>query len=649
MNWPTRGSRSLGGPAQSEAAGFASPSAGHIPAPYRRVLAALLVILCVWFALRWGSDYFDRPPEIAKKQSTIIDPPPEDVGFVRANPTVPVPVSPFRFTEIAESAGIDFVHVSGMTEAKHFPTAYGSGVAIFDADNDGKLDLYFASATYFPIGSVKTGPNRFYRNRGNNRFEDRTLQSGLGFEGYCQGIVVGDIDNDGAPDVFLCNYGLNQLYRNRGDGTFENITESAGFRQAGWSTTGAFLDFDRDGDLDLYVANYGSWNLADDKERCEAAVSPLVPGARRVRIYCSPKSILPARHDLFRNNGDGTFTEVAAAAGLTRADGRGLGVIATDLNDDGLTDLYVANDMCPNFVYFNRGDGTFEDVTDSSGAGYGSEGQVLAGMGVDAEDINADGRADVFVTNYWNEPNSLYLNLGQGRFAERSRSSGFMHDSLPWVGWGCALADFDNDGVPDVFVTNGQVDDNLEEAGHVNPYLEPALLHHNDGHGKFTLATRMAGAYFETDHVGRGLAVGDLDNDGDIDLVINHKGGPPALLRNDTSTNHNWIRIRLEGTRSNREGIGARVSVETEDQTIVRIRKGGASYGSAHDPRLLFGLRNARAARRVTIRWPSGRTEAFENLAGSRDWLLREGSGRGISPAEPGGDAADRGHRRSSE
>ncbi len=551
---------------------------------------------------------------------------------MRANWTHAVPVSPFRFTDIAQQAGIDFVHVSGMTEAKHFPTAYGSGVAMFDFDNDGKLDLYFATMTFLPPGKILTGSNRLYRNVGDSRFEDATKRSGLGYAGFCHGIVVGDIDNDGDQDIFLCNYGSNVLYLNNGNGTFTDISHSAGIDRTGWSSGGAFLDYDNDGDLDLYVANYGSWKLPDDDRYCDAAPSPFMTNpSPKLRIYCSPRSILPTRHVLYCNNGNRTFTDVTEAAGLGRSDGRGLGVIAADINDDGLIDLYVANDLCPNFVYLNQGDGTFRDATDTSGAGYGPDGLARAGMGVAAEDVNADGRTDLLVTNFWNEALGLFLNLGTGLFADRARAMGMYHDSVLWVGWGCALADLDNDGWPDCIVANGHVDDNLERLGYDTPYAEPALLHHNIGGKRFELATREAGSYFDSYHVGRGLAYGDLDDDGDIDLVISHKDGVPALLRNDTKTTNHWIRLCLQGIRSNRDAVGAQVKVEAAGQIITRQRKGGGSLASAHDPRLLIGIGEAEVARRVVIHWPSGQVDQYFNLPAGTGFLLREGTGQ----AEP--------------
>ncbi len=590
---------------------------------------ALLALLLAAFGITLGYRSLSAPGPRATgvplTASAIVLDPPRDLAQVRANPTVPIERSPFRFTEIAESAGIRFVHNSGMTELKHFPTAYGSGVAMFDYDNDGKLDLYFATATQLPPGIAPSGPNRLYCNLGNDRFEDVTDRSGLGYAGYCQGLVVGDIDNDGDQDVFLCNYGTNVLYRNNGNGTFRDISKAAGVdRPEGWSTAGAFLDYDRDGDLDLYVARFGHWKIPDDVRFCGGPKAPGIPGPEQVHIYCSPQTIRPARHILYRNNGDATFTDVTEQAGLGRTDGRGLGVVAADLNDDGQIDLYVANDTCPNFVYLNRGDGTFEDATDSSGAGYDAEGRVRAGMGVDAEDVNGDSRPDLLVTNYFSEPNALFINLGGGRFEEQTRSRGMMHDSLLWVGWGCALADFDNDGWPDCFVTNGHVDDNLHLFDLKNPFAQPALLHRNRAGSRFELATRDAGDYFDSDHVGRGVAYGDLDNDGDIDLVVNHKDGPPAVLRNDTESKHRWIRLRLLGTRSNRDAVGARVAVEVGPRTIHRQRKGGSSYASAHDPRLLVGLGDAPGAQQVTVRWPSGRVERYRDIPAGADVLLME-------------------------
>jgi len=560
-----------------------------------------------------------RPPSGEPIEDSIAGIVGTELVSTRLNTSRPQAPSPFRFAEIAQQAGIDFVHFSGMTEERYAPTANGSGVAIFDYDNDGKLDLYFATGTLLPLGTARKGTNRLYKNLGNNLFQDVTQGSTLAFAGYCHGIVVGDIDNDGDQDVFLCNYGTNVLLLNNGNGTFKDISKIAGIGGFNWSTGGAFLDHDNDGDLDLYVTNYGQWKIPGDVQVC---------GKGKVRTYCIPTSIKPARHILYRNNGNLTFTEVTEAAGVARTDGRGFGVVATDLNGDGRIDLYVANDMCPNFVFLNQGDGTFKDVTESSGAGYDARGKTHAGMGVDAEDVDGDGRPELFVTNYWNEPNSLYMNLGDGMFEDRTPTSGMASDSMPWVGWGCALADFDNDGWPDCFVSNGHVDNNLELLGYNSPYAHPPLLHRNlDGRG-FRLATRDAGPYFDENHVGRGVAVGDLDDDGDIDIVINHKDGAPALLRNDTTTPHHWIRLCLVGTVSNRDAVGARVEVELVGRTLVRQRKGGTSLESAHDPRLLIGLGSEPEVRKLTVRWPSGRVSVAEHISADMSYRVVERRGR---------------------
>jgi hypothetical protein len=541
-----------------------------------------------------------------------------------ANPTVPQAPSPFRFSEIAAEAGIDFVHFSGMTAEKHFPTANGSGVAVFDFDNDGKLDLYFATCTLLPLGTIRGEPNRLYKNLGGNKFRDVTESSGLGFRGFCHGIVVGDIDNDGDQDVFLCNYGANALYLNRGDGTFLDISKAAGVDRPGWSSGGAFLDYDNDGDLDLYVANYGVWDYPQDAKFCTQEDFLYAPGEEKVRFYCSPKTIRTTKHFLYRNNGDRTFTDVTDAAGVGRTDGRGFGVVSADLNGDGRIDLYVANDMCPNFLFLNKGDGTFEDATEVSGAGYDRNGRMLSGMGTDAEDVDGDGRPDLFVTNFERQSNTLYSNLGSGMFQDTTPVAGMAADSFAWVGWGCTLGDFDNDGWPDSFVTNGHVDDNRHLLGQMVEYAQPPLLHRNLGGKKFRLATRDSGTYFESRHVGRGLAFGDIDDDGDVDLVINHKDSAPALLRNDTKTGNHWLRLVLVGTRSNRDAIGARVQVETEARTLTRQRKGGTSLESSHDPRLLIGLGSSSRPVKVRVVWPSGAVSEVDRLEVDRTHTITE-------------------------
>ena len=558
--------------------------------------------------------------------------------------------SPFRFAEIAKEAGIDFVHFSGMTEAKHFPTANGSGAAIFDYNNDGLFDIYFATATLLPLGTGTKGPNRLYKNRGGNHFEDVTEAAGLGYRGFCHGIITGDIDNDGDQDVFLCNYGPNVLYVNNGNGTFKDISKQAGVDAPNWSSGGAMLDYDNDGFLDIYVANYGRWIYPDDHH--------LVGDKdKKIWLYSSPRTITTVRHLLYHNNGNGTFTDVLDKV-ITRefeiedpvtksktkvrrpeprADGHGFGVVTADVNNDGLIDIFVANDMNPNFLFLNHGDGTFDDVSEMSGAAFNKDGNAQSGMGVDAEDVDGDGLPELFVTNFTNEYSTLFQNFGNGIFFDSTPNFGLASDSMPWVKWGCALADFDNDGWPDCFFVNGHVDNNRRELGQPVDYEEIALLFRNDRGKRFRLATRDAGPYFETKHVGRGAAFGDIDNDGDIDIVVNHKDAAPAVLRNDSKTDNHWVRFALQGTKSNRDAIGARLEVTAGGRTIYRQRKGGYSMQATNDSRITVGVGNVAEVSKVVIRWPSGIVQTLENLKVDQEHKVIEP--KTGSPQPPAGPA----------
>jgi enediyne biosynthesis protein E4 len=537
-------------------------------------------------------------------------------------PDTPQEPSVFRFVDSIKGSGIDFVQVSGMTPEKHFPTANGSGVAILDADGDGKMDLYFANCTYFPVGSKKTGPNRLYRNKDGKTFEDVTAQAGVGYEGFCHGIIVADVNNDGHPDLFLCNYGPNVLYLNDGKGHFRDVSKEAGIDRAGWSSGGAPIDYDNDGDLDLYVANYGEWDLKKDGDkRCSDP-------AGKIRYYCNPKEVKNVKHYFYRNDGlkDGVphFTDVYDQFLFDESqqkfvpgkdNGHGFAAVAADVNGDGMIDLYVANDMNPNFLFLNMGGGKFRDAGDESGAAYDSKGVALSGMGVDAEDVDGDGFPELIATNFQNEPVTLYHNdLGaKCIFQEMAATYGLAADSMPWVKWGCLLGDFDNDGWPDCFVTTGHVDDNRPQMS----YSEPPILFRNvaiDAKPKpvrrFRISTRDVGPYFSSKHVGRGAAFGDLDDDGRLDVVVNHKDAAPALLTNQTPANGNhWIRLNLKGTKSNRDAIGAKVEVKAGDLTIYRQRKGGCSMLSSNDPRILIGVGPTTKVARVTVHWPSGQPD----------------------------------------
>jgi enediyne biosynthesis protein E4 len=566
-------------------------------------LAAIALFASVWAGCG-GQKSSSRPP---------IPIAPEPVANAahpdRASASIEAARGPFRFTDIRPDSGVDFVHVSGMTPEKLFPTANGSGVAVFDFNGDGKLDLYFATGNVLPLPAMPAANNRLYKNLGGGKFVDMTEQSGLGFRGYCHGITVGDIDNDGDPDLFLSNYGGDALFVNNGDGTFTEVGRAAGiYRPGTWSSSAAFLDHDGDGDLDLYVSRYGDWEYPRDDQFCGDE-------ARKIRRYCPPATLKPVKHTLFRNNGDRTFTDITDTAGLGRSDGHGFAAVAADLDGDGKTDIYVANDRDPHFLYLNNGNGTFRDVSEDSGAAFDIEGQAQAGMGVDAEDVDGDGRPELFVTNFADEYNTLYRNLGRGYFLDATANFGLAVDGISWIGWGCVLADFDNDGWPDIVVANAEIDDNAESLGKPLGYGQPPLLYWNQGGRRFGLATAGAGAYFEGRHLGHGLAVGDLDEDGDLDLVISHKDGPPAILRNDTPTGNFWIRFDVVGTRGSRDAVGTRVEIEAGGRVINRQKKSGYSLMSAHDPRILVGLGAADVVSHVTIRWPSGVTSTLEHPA----------------------------------
>jgi hypothetical protein len=445
-------------------------------------------------------------------------------------------------------------------------------------------------------------------------------------------VITGDLDNDGDQDLYLCNYGPNVFYLNNGNGTFRDVTAETGTGSPAWSSSGATLDFDQDGLLDFYVSNYGEWIFERDKDRFCGNLE------HKIRQYCSPKEIKTVKHHLYRNEGikDGVprFRDVIDQVGIGRTDGHGFGVVAADLNNDGKIDLYVANDQNPAFTFINKGDGTFHDATDESGAAYDERGQAQAGMGVDAEDLDGDGLPELFKTHFKDEYNTMYRNLGDGTFFDQTPAYGIAADSLPWVGWGCVLGDFDNDGWADVFVTNGHVDDNYHLfVPPLNiPYAEPPLVHRNvaldstpESGRRFRLSTRDVGDYVAKSHVGRGLAYGDYDDDGDLDLVINHKDGPPALLKNETPDRGHWIRLSLKGTRSNRDAIGTKIQVVLSDkQSIYRQRKGGTSMESSHDPRVLIGVGAVETIPKLKIRWPSGTETTLKNVKVDQTLELEE-------------------------
>lgn len=510
--------------------------------------------------------------------------------------------SPIRFSLVPENGGITFRHQTGTSPEKPFPAANGSGIAVIDFDRDGYQDLYFASGTPFPIDLKRAAPhNQIYRNRREWQFHDVTTRTGLGHNGYTAGLAVGDFDNDGFSDLFLSCYGPDVLFHNRGDGTFERVV--SGVEDPRWGTSATFLDFDQDGNLDLYVCNYGEWT-PETNQYCGNR-------EKNVRIYCSPHTLKGVRSSLFHNLGNGQFADVTEATGVGARIARSQGVIAADFNQDGWTDLYVGNDLHANSLYINAGQGRFEDATELSGTGYNERGQMQAGMGVDVADITGDGSFELLVTNFEGETNTLYEYVEPKVYRDSTVSFGLAADSLPWVGWGCAIRDFDLDGADDVWVVNGHVDDNLKLLGKDSPYLQPSLIWHQE-QGRFRTLGPEIGEYFQTPHPARALAVVDLDNDGDWDAVIGHQDEAPALLRNDCSgQNESGLReslqLELIGTTANRSAIGATVTILGDHRQRQPVR-GGGTYLSAPDLRLIFSRPDDPRPVEVEIRWPSGHT-----------------------------------------
>ena len=534
------------------------------------------------------------------------------------------PGGPVWFHNVAAESGIDFRHESGTSAEKPFPAANGSGVAAFDYDLDGRYDLYFATGTPFPIDPSRQGPvNRVYRNGGGWRFADQTATTGLGHNGYSAGLSVGDYDSDGFPDVFVACYGPNVLFRNRGDGTFQQVGQVAGVDGPRWATGAAFLDYDADGHLDLYVGNYAKWSWEANPYCGDRS--------RGVRLYCSPGSVEPEADILYRNAGDGTFEDRTTASGVAVRVARAQGVIAADINRDGLIDLYVSNDVHPNSLFVNEGGGTFQDVSEASGTAYDRLGRAQAGMGVDVADTNGDGLPEIFVTNFEDEYNTLYENFGAGVFQDVTQTSGLAAESLPWVGWGTRLADSDLDGWPDVVVTNGHVDDNRHLLGQDSPYRQPPLAWRNTG-GRFTFLGAAAGPYFSDRHVGRALTTADLDDDGDLDVVIGHQDAAPALLRNERLASRlrgrDVVRLRLVGRRGNRDAVGSTLTIRCAGRTIVQQVVGGGSYLSASDLRQVFAILPHESEAECEIAWPGGDHSSVVSLSPGNAYVV-------IEPSEP--------------
>jgi hypothetical protein len=524
------------------------------------------------------------------------------------------------FVDIARSAGIEFTHFNGMTG--HFTIAEitGQGAGFVDFDGDGDLDVYLVqgrllgksmSEAVFPWRGSEPPADRLYRNDlVVNKDGSRRLM----------GVATGDYDNDGEVDLYITNLGPNQLYRNRGDGTFEDVTAKAGVNDSRWSTCAAFVDFDRDGDLDLFVSNYVDFETAPTRE-CYASSS--------ARDFCGPDAYNPVPDRLFRNRGNGTFEDISLAAGINKEFGAGFGVVAADYNRDGWIDIYVANDGDPNQLWLNNGDGTFRNEALWAGAAINAEGSAEASMGVDSGDFDEDGDDDLFMTHIMEETNTLYVNDGTGLFEDRTSAAGLATISLGKTGFGTGWFDFDNDGWLDLLVLNGAVRALAERVRTGDPYPlgQPNHLLRNTGNGKFEAASERAGESFPLIEVSRGAAFGDVDNDGDTDVLVANNNGPARLLVNQIGNQNHWIGLRLVVKDGSRDAIGAKVQVILPDGTTRwrRVRADG-SFCSSRDPRVLLGLGAATKIKEIRVLWPNGRREIWSDLPTDRYTALREGT-----------------------
>lgn len=526
-------------------------------------------------------------------------------------PAAPTPSrgSGFPLSDVTSASGIEFVHDTGAAGRRHYVETMGPGIVLLDADADGLLDIYVVNGGPLPGSPEPPEPvrNRLFRNLGGLRFEDITESAGVGDTGYGMGATAGDVDGDGDSDLYVLNYGPNVFFRNQGDGTF--VEEIVGAEDPTWSVSGAFLDADGDGDLDLYVANYLRYDV-EVEGPCRAG---------NLEIYCSPEEFPPTPDRLYRNDGD-RFTDVSEVFGVV-ADGRGMGVAAADLDDDGRTDVYVTNDRSQNLLYRNQ-EGGFEEVGAETGVGYSELGQTEGGMGVALADLAGTGQPAIFLTNFQKEPNRLYVPAVAGFFDDHTSRSGLGFPSTELVGWGIGSFDLEGDGDVDLAVANGHVFDNAAAFIPGSAFELPDHLYRNDGGGRFELTE-----FPRPHHSTRGLVTGDLDGDGDPDLVTAACGGPLQVWRNDAGAPERFLVVRLEGKGANRDAIGARVRAEVGDRTLWRDVVGGGSYASTSDYRLYFGLGSETAVRRLEARWPDGSTETLDSEAGGQLIIWRQGEG----------------------
>lgn len=533
---------------------------------------------------------------------------------------------PFRaqFRDVARQAGLSSpIIYGGMDRKDYILEAVGCGVAFLDYDNDGWLDIFVLSGSRVgedPAEAV----NRLYKNNRDGTFRDVTVEAGLARRGWASAVTVGDYNNDGFDDIFITYWGQNVLYRNNGDGTFTDVTKEAGLleERRRWGSGCAFLDYDRDGHLDLFVANYLEFDFQSTPRPGENVNCTW----RGIPVNCGPRGLPPAGHSLYRNNGDGTFTDVTAASGIGRSKGTyGMTVAAADLDNDGWPDIYVACDSTPSLLFRNNGDGTFSEEGIERGVALSEDGMEQAGMGLAIGDFDLDGNLDIFKTHFWDDTNILYRNDGTGHFDDFTTPSGLAVETR-FVGWGAGIVDLDNDGLPDLFYVTGSVYPEVQSRLPRYPYRTPRVVFRNLGNGQFEELIEEAGSGIAATHSSRGCAFGDFDNDGDIDVLIMNMNEPPSLLRNDVETGNHWLKVKLEGTKSNRSAIGARVVASYGGKRQAQEVLSQSSFYSSNDRRLHFGLGGCDAADLV-VRWPTGVEEAFPKVAADQLVVIREGEG----------------------
>jgi enediyne biosynthesis protein E4 len=537
------------------------------------------------------------------------------------------PSYPYPFSEVPSSASdITWTHTAGLSPEKYLPDSTGAGCAFLDYDNDGWMDIYFVNSGKCDIFTpAKPLRNALYRNNRDGTFTDVTEKAGVGGGGYGMGVAVGDYDADGFPDMYVTQYGRSILYRNNGDGTFTDVTERAGVAAPGWASSAVWFDYDNDGRLDLFVCRFVDF----DKTKHHNCGAPNIPALKGLNEYCYPRIYTPMASWLFHNNGDGTFTDVSQRMGIADNPGKSWGVVAADINNDGWMDLFVSNDTVANFLFVNRAGRRFEEVGFTSGVAFGEGGKARSGMGVDSADFDQDGWMDLFVTNLNHELDGFYQNRHDETFDDIAAPSGIANATKLMSGWGLKFLDYDNDGNLDLMIANGHPDDLVEKIYDNVGYRERILLFHNSGNGLKNV-TQESGPAFSQLISARGLALGDFDNDGGVDVLISCNDEPPVLLRNNIGRQNHWLGISLIGKKANIDAIGARVSYQAGDLQRSRMKVGGGSYLSSHDPRMVLGIGKRTKLDWLEIKWPqpSALVERFTDLPVDRYITIVEGQGK---------------------